>query len=77
MRDMWEHLAIRITALLEEGKAAGEFDTSIPTNVMLSAFFSLLSPRSYERLLTGAPMSSDELMRHLGRIYFKGIAATK
>ena len=77
MRDMWEHLATRITALLEEGKAAGEFDTSIPTNVMLSAFFSLLSPRSYERLLVGAQMSPDELVTHLARIYFKGIAAIK
>jgi TetR/AcrR family transcriptional regulator, fatty acid metabolism regulator protein len=77
MRDMWEHLATRITALLEEGKAAGEFDTSLPTNVMLSAFFSLLSPRSYDRLLVGAHISPDELAMHLGRIYFKGIAATK
>jgi TetR/AcrR family transcriptional regulator, fatty acid metabolism regulator protein len=77
MRDMWDHLATRITALLEEGKAAGEFDTSIPTSVMLSAFFSLLSPRSYERLLVGAQMSPDELVTHLARIYFKGIAAVE
>ena len=78
MRDIWEHLATRITALLEEGKADGEFDPSIPTTVMLSAFFSLLSPRSYERLLAGgAPMSPDELVMHLARIYFKGIAAVK
>lgn len=77
MRDIWEQLATRITALLEEGKAAGEFDASIPTNVMLSAFFSLLSPRSYERLLVEAHMSPDELVMHLARIYFKGIAAIK
>ena len=77
MRDLWEHLATRIMALLEEGKATGEFDTTIPTNVMLSAFFSLLSPRSYERLLVGAHMSPDELVTHLARIYFKGIAAIK
>lgn len=75
MRDMWEHLANRIMALLEEGKAANEFDKTIPTNVMLSAFFSLLSPRSYERLIVGNQMSGDELVRHLGRIYFKGVAA--
>ena len=77
IRDMWEHLATRITALLEEGKTAGEFDTAIPTNVMLSAFFSLLSPRNYERLIAGERMSSDELVMHLAGIYFKGIAATK
>jgi TetR/AcrR family transcriptional regulator, fatty acid metabolism regulator protein len=78
MRAMWEHLATRISALLEEGKATGEFDASIPTNVMLSAFFSLLSPRSYERLLAGeAHMSPDELVMYLARIYFKGIAAVR
>jgi hypothetical protein len=44
---------------------------------MLSAFFSLLSPRSYERLVVGAHMPTDELVKHLVRIYFKGIAATK
>ena len=78
MRDMWEHLATRISTLLEEGKATGEFDPSIPTNVMLSAFFSLLSPRSYERLLAGgAHMSPDELVMYLARIYFKGIAAVR
>lgn len=75
MRDMWEHLANRIMALLEEGKAANEFDKTIPTNVMLSAFFSLLSPRGYERLIVGDQVSADELVRHLGKIYFKGVAA--
>jgi len=75
MRDTWEQLSAHISSLLEEGKAAGEFDTTIPTAVMLSAFFSLLSPKSYERLLTEDQIPPEELAKHLSRIYFKGIAA--
>ena len=73
--EMWEQLSSRISSLLEEGKAAGEFDRTVPTPVMLSAFFSLLSPKSYQRLLVDAHMSADEVVQQLGRIYFKGIAA--
>lgn len=75
MREMWEQIFALITILLEEGKAAGEFDTTIPTSVMLSAFFSLLSPKSYDRLMIEGQMSQEEVSRQLGRIYFKGIAA--
>jgi TetR/AcrR family transcriptional regulator, fatty acid metabolism regulator protein len=75
MRDLWEGLPARISALLEEGKAVGEFDITIPTVVMLSAFLSLLSPKSFERLMVEGQMSPDELVKHLGHLYFKGIAA--
>lgn len=75
LRDLWEHLAERITVVLEEGKTSGEFDTAIPTSVMLSAFFSLQSPRSYERLVVGEHMSPEELVKYLGQIYFKGVSA--
>jgi AcrR family transcriptional regulator len=75
MRELWEHLSARITVLLEEGKAAGEFDSTLPTSVMLTAFVSLLSPRSYKHLIVGAQMPTDELVKHLGHFYFKGIAA--
>jgi TetR/AcrR family fatty acid metabolism transcriptional regulator len=73
MRQIWEQLAQRISMIIEEGKAAGEFDPSIPTNVMLSVFFSLQSPRSYEHLGVGEQMPVEELVQHLGRIYFKGV----
>ncbi len=73
-RDMWEQISTGITSLLEEGKAAGEFDTTVPTEVMLSTFFSLLSPRSYERLMVNRQMSAEEVAKNLGRIYFNGIA---
>ena len=70
---LWEQLAAKMGSLLEQGKAAGEFDASIPTPIMLSAFFSLLSPKSYERLMMDGKIAGDELATYLGRIYFKGI----
>jgi TetR/AcrR family transcriptional regulator, fatty acid metabolism regulator protein len=75
MRDLWDQLSARVTSLLEEGKVAGEFDAALPTPIMLSAFFSLLSPRSFERLMVEGQMSAEEVASHLGRIYFKGITA--
>ncbi len=75
-RDLWEQLSERLTSLLEEGKAAGEFDNTLPTAVMLSAFYSLWSPRSHERLIVEGQMSAEEVAKNLGRIYFKGIAAS-
>lgn len=69
----WEQVAQRIGNLLEQGKATGEFDSTIPTPVMLSAFFSLLSPRSYERLMVAENIGGDKLVHYLGRIYFSGI----
>lgn len=69
----WDTLVRRVAAILDEGKARGDFDKDMPTVVMVSAFFSLLSPRSYERLVLGEHMDVHEMIRHLGRIYFEGI----
>lgn len=74
MRELWAQLADRIRAVLEEGKATGQFDKGIPTSVMLNTFFCLQSPRTYEALVVGEQMSPEELVKHLGEIYFKGIA---
>jgi len=75
LHSLWERLTTSITALLEEGKRVGEFDPTIPTVVLLATFFSLISPHAYKRLADEEQMSSDELVKHLERFYFKGIAA--
>jgi TetR/AcrR family fatty acid metabolism transcriptional regulator len=74
MSDLWECLVSHVTKLLEEGKVVGEITSSIPTKVMLFSFFSLFSPRSYDRLLLGEDFSHEELVAHLRGIYFNGIA---
>jgi hypothetical protein len=61
---------------LEDGKARGEFDPTIPTPVMVTAFFHLFSPRTFDHLILDQSQSHDELIKQLGQIYFKGIAAT-
>lgn len=75
LRDFIGQLAAHITGLLEEGKSAGEFDPTIPTAVMLSTFFSLLSPQAYKRLVVEGQILPEELVTYLGHIYFKGIGA--
>jgi TetR/AcrR family transcriptional regulator, fatty acid metabolism regulator protein len=75
LREIWDQLSARLNSLLEEGKAAGEFDSSLPTMVMLSAFYSLLSPKNYDRLMAEGQMSGDDVAKNLKRIYFKGISA--
>ena len=74
MSDLWERVVTRVTMLLEEGKAAGELNPSIPTKVMVFSFFSLFSPRSYERHILGDEFSRDDLIQYLRRIYFDGVA---
>ncbi|HEY0736588.1 MAG TPA: TetR/AcrR family transcriptional regulator [Herpetosiphonaceae bacterium] len=73
---MGEHvtlLARVIETILEEGKAAGQFDATIPTPVLLRTFLVLLSPRSFEPLIGGEQLSPEELVTYVGRIYFQGI----
>jgi TetR/AcrR family fatty acid metabolism transcriptional regulator len=73
----WQQLSAHITALIEKGKAAGELDASIPTIVLSNAFFTLLSPISYKRLTVEEHIQPGELVEHLIRIYFHGVAADK
>jgi TetR/AcrR family fatty acid metabolism transcriptional regulator len=75
MHSLWEEVARHITSLLDEGKAAGDFDSTIPTSVMLSLFLNLISVRGYERLVRQEHLTPDEVLQYLTRIYFKGIAA--
>ncbi len=71
---IWQRLVTEVSTLVEAGKTTGEFDASLPTEVMVGAFLSLLSPPIYQRLLTDNQMSPEALAEYLGRIYFRGIA---
>jgi AcrR family transcriptional regulator len=75
--EVLRRIAGRITALLDEGKASGPFDAELPTDVMVNTFFSVLSPRAYKHLVLDKQMAPDELVRHIERIYFRGIAAAE
>ncbi|GHO49987.1 TetR/AcrR family transcriptional regulator [Ktedonospora formicarum] len=73
----WDALVSRVIAILEAGKARGDFDQHTPTKVMASAFFCLLSPTSYERLVIAEHMEVQALVDYLGRIYFDGVTNAK
>ncbi|MGI9060369.1 MAG: TetR/AcrR family transcriptional regulator [Ktedonobacteraceae bacterium] len=77
MSELWECVVSHVTQLLEEGKVAGEITSSIPTKVMVFSFFSLFSPKSYDRFLLGEDFSQQDLFKYLCRIYFNGIATSK
>jgi AcrR family transcriptional regulator len=70
---LWEAIIERITVLLEAGKAAGEFDASIPTKVMLAAFFGLFSPKSSVHFLIGETITPEEMATCMSRIFLTGI----
>ncbi len=74
LKEEWGRLAALIASILEDGKAEGAFDTSMPTPVMVSAFFSLMSPRSLEHITLDNQLPAKEFAKHLARFYFKGIA---
>ena len=63
-----------LLALLEEGQQSGELDCSLPPEVMLSGFFNMMAPRSFERLIA-EQFSLDELVHYIKYMYFKSIAA--
>ena len=71
---LWEEPQNQIAALLEEGKAAGEFDPDTPTPIMLSLFWGMVNPRHFKTLIVEKQMSSDLVVAHLGRCFFKGVA---
>jgi TetR/AcrR family fatty acid metabolism transcriptional regulator len=71
----WDALSQRVSQVFDEGKARGEFDATIPTPVLVSLFWSLASPRTYERLVEQEQMPLDEMVSHLSRFFFKGLAA--
>ncbi len=77
VQSQWEQVAAQITALIDEGKASGELKQEIPTIILTNAFFSMLSPQSYKRLVVDRHMQPKDLVDHLSHIYFHGIAVEK
>jgi AcrR family transcriptional regulator len=78
--DFPEHIAFiseRIRGILEAGKAAGEFTTTISTTVMLTAFLALLAPHRHQSPLADEGLTQEDVAAQIGQIYFTGIAATE
>jgi len=72
--ERWGEPSARIAAVLEVGKARGDFDPAVPTPVMLSLFWGLLTPHHHRLLVVREGMPADVIARHVSRFFFKGIA---
>jgi AcrR family transcriptional regulator len=70
-----DELEWRLASLLDEGKAAGQFEAAIPTPVMMCMFTSLLAPHSYRRLVMRSGMAPADAIAYMSKCFFKGIAA--
>jgi TetR/AcrR family transcriptional regulator, fatty acid metabolism regulator protein len=77
MASRWEEPSRRIAAIIDEGKRSGEFDPLLPTPLVLSQLWGLLSPRGYQQLIIRDGMALDEVVSYLCRYFLKGIAADK
>lgn len=75
LSEAWREPMRRVAVIVEEGKAAGEFDASMPTPVVLSVLGSLMTPHSYRLLVVEKRVSSDIVVAHLTNFFLKGIAA--
>lgn len=72
---MMHRISMKVRTLLDEGKANGEFDVTLPTDIMLISFFGVISPRGYKMLVIDRDISPDEVLHYVMRIYFRGIGA--
>lgn len=72
--DRWHALAQRIGAVMEEGKAAGDFDPAMPTPVMVSVFISFITPIHYP-LIVREHMTAEDVVQYLSRCLFRAIGA--
>ncbi len=74
MSSLWERLTERIVALIEEGKATGEFKPALSTQAMLYTFFGLFTPKHFKKHIVNDEHASQKLADQLIEIYFTGIA---
>jgi len=74
MRKRWEEPRRQLAAVIEQGKADGSFDRTLPTPLILNLLMGLLTPHNYRRLVTEEGMTSAEVADGLSRFFFKGIA---
>ncbi len=62
----------RLTRLFEEGKTRGEFDTAIPTTIMVSIFMRLMELYSNEQPEMN-DLSPENLLKSVSQLFFHGL----
>lgn len=76
LQGYWGMLSRRIGAVIDEGKAAGEFDPEIPTVVLVGLFTSLLNPHTFRQVErpNGEDIPYEMLAGYVSRFFFRGAA---
>ena len=77
MGEMWAEPRKQVTALLEEGKASGEFDRDIPTPIMLNMFWSMLTPLTFRQLVAEEQLPASAVAHYVSQIFFRGISPAR
>lgn len=72
--DIWAEPRKRVAALLEDGKATGEFDPEIPTPVLSSLFWSMLSPHTFRLLIAAEHLPVSAMAHYASQVFFRGIS---
>jgi TetR/AcrR family fatty acid metabolism transcriptional regulator len=67
-----EQCASSIRAILEDGKAQGEFDPTLSTELMVLTFMHMLVLSKRELLFVQEQLSPEELVRQIGQLLFDG-----
>ena len=75
LRERVEQCAAQIRAIMEQGRAAGEFDSTISLDLVLMTFMHSLWFSRNEHLLIQQQLSPEEVSSQLGRILFEGFAS--
>ena len=74
MKGLWNPTLQRLTTVLEEGKRSGDFDSDMPTVLMVSLLGGLLSPFTYKRMVDEEQMPLSVVVNHLSRYFLKGVS---
>ena len=77
LHELWQHMTESITAVLEEGQSSGELNPALPSKVMLLAFLGLCSPHVFDHLVFNGELSTEEVVRLMGSIFFEGTTVKK
>ncbi len=75
MRAKWAGPIQRLATVVDEGKARGEFDPTLPTPLIVRLLMSLLAPHADGPLMETAQLTEEQITEYLTRFFFKGIAA--
>jgi hypothetical protein len=72
-RKRWDVVTRHLAEVIEQGKADGDFDSALPTPLIMTLLLGLLTPFTLRRLVEENGMTSADIVKGLRRFFFKGI----